>query len=193
MVRRNTRRLNRRRQRKQRGGTGAMTSAFYKTLAPVDAMNAPGRSIVNGYNGCSAPMFDVFNGNNLDQAFLSASGVAPSQGGGRKRRTRKVRKVRKSRRTKRKTKRKHRGGAVSMIVPLAVGAGGYYLWNKYNQPMFIPIEDTSFSPIQTKRDIRGPPTSLSKLKDTYKKLMRKDTDGRRGVSEDDASIRRGHY
>ena len=86
MVRRNTRRLNRRRQRKQRGGIGGPTSAFYKTLAPVDAMNAPGRSIVNGYNGCSAPVFDVFNGNSLDQAFLSASGVAPSQGGGRKRR-----------------------------------------------------------------------------------------------------------
>ena len=84
-----------------------------------------------------------------------------------------------------------------MIAPLAVGAGGYYLWNKYNQPNYAPLgEDTSFSPLQTVRDTRGPPTSLSKLKGAYKNWMRKDTDdtdGRRVISELPASIRRGHY
>ena len=209
MVRRNTRRLNRRRQRKQRGGTGGISSGYYKTLVPVDVHNALGFSGRIGVTGCSAPAVNVFNGNSLDQAFLSASGVAPSQGGGRKtrkvRKSRKTRKVRKSRKTRkvrksrkvRKTKRKQRGGAVSMIVPLAVVGGGYYLWNRYNQPTYAPLEDNySFSPLEKKRDIRGPPSSLSKLKGAYTKWMHNDADDvddSRVLRQVPASIQRGHY
>jgi len=132
MVRRNTRRLNRKKQRKQKGGTGGISSGYYKTLVPVDVNNALAFSGIVGVSGCSAPAVDVFNGNSLDQAFLSASGVAPSKGGGRKRRTRKVRKSRKGKKSRR-TKRKQRGGALPIIVPLAVASGGYYLWRRHAQ------------------------------------------------------------
>jgi hypothetical protein len=135
MVRRNTRRLNRRRQRKQKGGTGGISSGYYKTLVPVDANNALAFSGIVGVSGCSAPAVDVFNGNSLDQAFLSASGVSPSQGGGRKRRTRKVRKrrTRKVKKSRKGKKSRQRGGALPVIVPLAVASGGYYLWKMHTQ------------------------------------------------------------
>ena len=158
MVRRNTRRLNRRRQRKQRGGIGGPTSAYYRTLVPVDvnALDSSGRAT---YNGCTAPMFDVFNGNNLDQAFLSASDVAPSRGGGRKtrkvrksRKSRKVRKVRRSRKV-RKTKRKQRGGGVGGLVTaaLALGAvvgGASYAYSRWHPPL-RGVEEGSIDRVMT--------------------------------------------
>ena len=84
-----------------------------------------------------------------------------------------------------------------MIIPAAaaaISASGYYLWNKYNQPNYTPLdEDTSFSPLQRER---APPTALSKLKNAFKKLSHNDTDDiydRSAMREVPASIRRGHH
>ena len=83
-----------------------------------------------------------------------------------------------------------------MIVPLAVVGSGYYLWNRYNnQPTYV-VDNDSFSPLEKKRDIKGPPTSLSKLKGSYNKLMHNDADDVDDsivLRQVPASIRRGYY